>query len=106
MLQLKELIQAKIEEAVTYRQKLIVDFKGAGTGTTLDDKQYLSNYPTIKNNSILYLIIQPPICLLYIQDQAEKVHEIEIPSKEPEVRARSGYLRYIFLQSFLELSFD
>lgn len=83
VLQLKELIQTKVKEAATHRQKLIADFKGAGTGTTLDDEQYLSNYPNIKNNAILFLVMQPAY-ILYIQDQAEKVHEIEIPSKEPE----------------------
>lgn len=74
----------KLPSTPPHRQKLIADYRGAGTGTILEDGQVLSSYPNIRNGSVIFLIIQIP-WKIYVHDPNSRIYDIEIPSNDPRV---------------------
>ena len=84
ILDTKRKLHKKLPDTPPFRQKLIVDYRGSGTGTVLEDGRLLSSYPNIRNGSVIFLIVQAP-WIIYVQDPENKIHEIEIPSNTPKV---------------------
>ena len=84
VLELKQIISKRIHNTPPHRQKLIIDYRGQGTGTILDDDKSLSHYSSVQNGSVLFLVLQIPF-KVYVQDPRTKIYDIEIPSSNPEV---------------------
>lgn len=79
VLNLKEKIFKKIPSALLFLQYLTLEDE-----TVLEDKKHLTEYTSLKDGSIIFLVVHTPF-KLFVKDSQGNMYEIIIPSTTPEV---------------------